>query len=152
MAKRSVKKKRKLEELKEEMQQQKAPEKSEDEKKRDALIGEIMQKRKEEEEAKAEEVIVEKEETPEDERSIKEQQMEELMEQRKFDVCPLCGQHAMAGAVQPKIPFPIGDRVLVMTIPLLVCTNCTTAYMPKSFLNQLLNPQEVEKPKIITLE
>jgi len=194
MAKRSVKKKKKLDELRESMKQQETPKKSEEEKKQEQLGEEIIQKQKEEEEEKIEKTLlvkdkrkikeparesenvtkeqikkaikkvkenkekegpVEKEiisEGPGDGKSIKQQQMEELMEQRKFDLCPFCGQHAMQGAVQPRVPLPMGDKVVVLAMPLLSCTKCTTTYMPRSFMNQLLNPQAVEKPKIITLE
>lgn len=81
--------------------------------------------------------------------SIREEQALAAAEAKKFDICPFCGTHAMEGAIQPKIPLPIGDQAILIALPMLICIRCTNAYMPRSFVQQLLTP-ETEKPKIIT--
>jgi len=142
---------------KEKMDKQPAPKKTEEEKKKELIVDEFMQK-KEEEEAMQDGQVPTPEEEPvveepvQEEPSIKQQQAMELFEKRRFDTCPQCGKHAMEGAIQPRIPFPMGDQIMVVALPMLACTGCTTVYMPRSTVNELLNPQKTEKPRIILAE
>lgn len=124
--------------------------KSEEEKQAEKWVEEAETKENEEPDKKEEPLpegvaAVEETEGP----SIKKQHELEQADKRKFDLCPFCGTHAMEGAIQPKIPLPIGDPPMLIALPMLICIRCTNAYMPRSFVQQLLTP-ETEKPRIIT--
>lgn len=83
------------------------------------------------------------------EQTAKEIQEAAEREKRKFDNCPFCGTHSMQGSLQPKIPLPGPDgQMYVIGLPLLACVRCSNVYIPRSYINELLNPK-TEKPKII---
>ncbi|NIM46503.1 MAG: hypothetical protein GTO54_12935, partial [Nitrososphaeria archaeon] len=127
----------------------KAEEKSEEEKQAEKWVEEAEDAPEKAEEPLPEGVKAVDDEVDERGMSIKKQQELEEANKRKFDICPFCGTHAVEGAIQPKIPLPIGDQALLIALPMLVCIRCTNVYMPRSFVQQLLQP-ETEKPKIIT--
>lgn len=59
------------------------------------------------------------------------------------DFCNSCGQQSMGGALQIRLPVPLPDgQTAVVDLPLLACARCGNAYMPRSFINRVLNPPE----------
>jgi len=69
------------------------------------------------------------------------------MSQRDF--CPNCGQPAENGAIQMQLPIPVSEgQVAAVALPMLACARCGSVYMPRSFLDRVLNPPEEPLVKV----